>query len=589
MDLQIQKTSAWQLNLAKGFKYENQDVSSYDSPKLSTAELDKEVENNLNVKLPTWKLDEAAEADFVSSLDEDWLITVGNLISQWYSYNAAKTLYENKDKYQDITAEWIAKYQRKPYEAPWWVEPAVWTATIGWWTLLGAGATNKYVWKWLEKWWEWLYGQTYDSSIWEERYAQKLGSEKRTNEYFINKARQKVEEAKKSWQWIKEAEEELAKLEAKWKTLPWREWARTMRDTAFENRLWWWLTKNRTASARWEEARSTSEILWKEKVEKTLKDSKQTVNVQKLVDSLEKDIEEMAKLDPDRAAELKKARESLKKSYADEKYANLALSDAETLKSWLQWRTPQKFFKETKFQNESDITEAVSELRWVLSKKLRQEVLTKLEEEWLEDAATVMRDYSNLIEIADREAQLATKWWLKWWAWKFVSTVYEWTAQPTFRKIGLWLNKAWTKMQKSIPAKVWDWMADNWKKVVNTVKWKMSVKNLAKSMRTWVFDPIWMIELWELLPWTLWELFKEAAQIPAVRADEMMYEIQSYKDAWNSMSDDERIMQIMDEYNAQSDNPITEEDARATYEYWLKSHPSWELDEVNSIEVLRSA
>ncbi len=464
-----------------------------------------------------------------------------------------------------------------------WVWLWLWTLWV--WAL---GAATKYWGIGLEQWGKWLYGQTYDSNINEERFSQKLGAEKRTNEYFTEKARTELEEAKKTWVWVEEAQKKLDALERKWKTLPWREGARTLRDTAFENRLWWGVFDNWSAAARWEEARSRAEIKWQESVEPLLKESKETVNIQNLIDSLEKEIKT---LDPDRAKELEKAFKSLKESYSDPKYANFSLADAEWLKSELQWRTPQKFFKEWKFKSESDITDAVAELRGELSKKLRQEVLDKLEKEGLENAWDVFRDYANLIEIADREAALATRWWLKWGAGKFVSTVYETAAQPSFRKAWLLINKSWQKLQKSIPAKVWSWAEKNWSKVVNTLKWRMSVKNIANSMRAWVFDPVWMIELWELIPWSLWEMFKTAANVPAVSVDEAMYNAASYVDTWNDMSEDERIQQIMEEYNSYGDDKINETDARASYDMRLKDHPDgkMKLKDIGSLQIVKSA
>lgn len=128
------KTPISWLNLSKGFKYESQDISDYQTSTPNPTKLDLEVEKNLNIKLPTWKLDETEEEKFIKWLDEDWIINFSKLINQWYSYNAAKALYENKWKYKDITAEWISKYEKEPSTfrnvIQWIYDSAAWTTAF---------------------------------------------------------------------------------------------------------------------------------------------------------------------------------------------------------------------------------------------------------------------------------------------------------------------------------------------------------------------------------------------------------------------------------------------------------------------------
>lgn len=141
------------LNLSKWFKYQSQDISSYENLKPTTTDLDKEVEKNLKVTLPTWKLDEVEEEKFIRWLDEDGMLALSNLISQWYSYNAAKALYENRDNYNDITAQWIAKYQKKP--STWQsILQGVWDTLMWPW---------KFVSKQIDKWTAWVAKQFSDN------------------------------------------------------------------------------------------------------------------------------------------------------------------------------------------------------------------------------------------------------------------------------------------------------------------------------------------------------------------------------------------------------------------------------------------
>jgi ADP-dependent phosphofructokinase/glucokinase len=76
-----------------------------------------------------------------------------------------------------------------------------------------------------------------------------------------------------------------------------------------------------------------------------LEKSTSTINVQELIDGLAEDIQELAKNDPDKIKAYEDALGSLKESYSDGKFANYSLKDSQTLKSGLQGRTPQKFFK----------------------------------------------------------------------------------------------------------------------------------------------------------------------------------------------------------------------------------------------------
>jgi hypothetical protein len=62
-----------------------------------------------------------------------------------------------------------------------------------------------------------------------------------------------------------------------------------------------------------------------------LQNSKQTINIQELIDSI--DIEELAKNDEDKPRAYADALEDLKNSYSDPKYAEYSMMDAQTLKS----------------------------------------------------------------------------------------------------------------------------------------------------------------------------------------------------------------------------------------------------------------
>lgn len=548
-------TNVWQLNLKKWFKYESQNVSDYDVSKPTTSDLDAEVEKNLNIKLPTWKLDETAEEEFIRWLWEDDIISFWNLINQWYSYNAAKALYENKDKYKDITAEWVSKYEKKPSNLPYYWLWAVWwlgTLELWWWW-------TQQLWRWLWGLWRWIYWVTISPSMNESRAKQRLLANQ------IN-AEDALKTAKSTWKWVEWAEKLYSEATTKLDDF------RGVADTAYDYDVWWWVTKNWWPEARWADARAKANSIFTETIEPALKSSKSKINVQSLVNEIEWELEWLSKLDPDKASEYKDAFEELKKAFSDKKYSELSMSDSQTLKSWLQWRTPQKFFKQSKFASEREITDAYQELRWILSSKIKDKVQDTLSKELWEDAAKLYKDYANLIEYADKEAYAATKWWFKWWAWKFISSAVETVWEPLTQKTWLTIGKIWDAVKKvwnALRPSTWlRWaktmLEKTWAKpetidaVINAVSkgekvaWKVTTKTLWKLLKVaWEIalplEAIWGLnlieknqEVYSLIPY-LYEKKKRLEWNPS--EEFIWWTEEDWANAWLSENDIWEILQ----------------------------------------------
>lgn len=228
----------------------------------------------------------------------------------------------------------------------------------------------------------------------------------------------------------------------------------------------------------WVQSEVWAKKLRQTKVEPALMRSKATVNIQWAINELWDDIVKLAKNDPDKLAEYLKALDELKVSYADPKYANMQLKEVQTLKSWLQWRTPAKFFKW------EEITNAYRELRWKLSSKLVNKLHTELSKEAWEDTAKLYRDYNNLKSVAKIWPKSLSQAGRMWGAGSFTSWVGEELATPITTTVWKLTYKAW-KMLQYLPQKV----VEEIKKMPSRLKW-MPLKEIAKlaikEMPAWI-------------------------------------------------------------------------------------------------------
>lgn len=186
-----------------------------------------------------------------------------------------------------------------------------------------------------------------------------------------------------------------------------------------------------------------------------------TVNVQWAVNEIWSDIIRLAKWDPDKLAEYKEAFSQLKESFSWKEFSNMELDKLHELKSWLQWRTPQKFFKW------QEITNAYTELRWILSSKLTWKLHSAIKKDFGVESADFYKDYSNFKSVSEIWPKARTMGWLKWWFWWFWSTLAD-TALTPVTTVGWKIAyKAW-QLAVALPESIVKWVT-KWIKTI--VKW----------------------------------------------------------------------------------------------------------------------
>lgn len=314
----------------------------------------------------------------------------------------------------------------------WWV----WLWTVG----LGGVWLNA-AWRLSQWWWRQLYNLPIDPTIEEAYKKQSLWADVKDAEVEVKEAKSNLKDAKNSGEWVEEATKKLEQAEKNLDNLKWKR-IRTVADTARDYNIWGWLLEWWTAESRWIQAQHELRQLWSNKIEKALEESSSTINLQELIDDLSNDIERLAKNDPDKLAAYKNALEDLKNSYKWTEYATYSMKDAQTLKSWLQWRTPQKFWKW------QEITNELQELKWILSSKIKDEIHSILGREAWEDVAKLYLDYSNLKKYASSMAKQSTNAWMKQWFGWFWSNIYHNLTDWAFAKWWLLLDKVWWVFKK---------------------------------------------------------------------------------------------------------------------------------------------
>ena len=493
------------------------------------------------------------------------------------------------DSLNDYLDKWDETYlyemwlSEKPKKSK-WKKIATWI-WVGAWIIAWADVWLYIGWKTAEKIGEKIYEFPIDSSTQEAKRVNQAWTKIKDAEAEVKFAKDELNNAKKTWEWIEEAQEALDTAEKELKAAKWKKVVKVA-DTAREYNVWEWILEWWTAESRWIQASSKANQIFKRVIEPALEKSTETVNVQELINWLEDDIKDLAKNDPDKLAAYGDALEDLKASYKDPKFANYSMKDTQTLKSWLQGRTPQKYFKG------KEITNELQELKGILSSKLTKAVhdgLNKVPEVW-ENAAKLYRDYANLKEYAWNMVKQSTNGWLKGWFWNFWSTAFHKATDGASAKVWLLLNKWWKWVAKATGVeKAADTIGDAWNYLVKNGK-----QFLKATKGKWlaVEDPVGIVQLLRLVPWTIWEVADQAAESPAVAVDDLLFEVQDFKDTWNSMSDEERIQNIKDQFKQAYGSELNDESAIKTYEKRKEKHPKgkyWLLDPINDVEIVMQA
>lgn len=228
---------------------------------------------------------------------------------------------------------------------------------------------------------------------------------------------------------------------------------RTTVETAIDKNIMW------TRSMIGTQAEKEANKIFTKTVNPMLEKATTKTNVQWLIDELWTEIEKFAKWDPDKLAEYNDALIEMKKSFWDKKFSELSQKELHELKSWLQGRTPQKFFKG------KEITNAYQELRAKLATKLTKNLHTNLTQEFWENTAKLYKDYANLQWLKEVWVKSRSAAWLKWWFGWFWSTIAQELATPATTVWGKALVSAGKLLQK--PAEL-------------TLKW---IKAIAKAWK----------------------------------------------------------------------------------------------------------
>ena len=454
-------------------------------------------------------------------------------------------------------------------------EPNLWSVAWvalawAWWVAAVETAVNK-TWKGLQKLWEGLYKSTIDQSIREAREIQRAWANLKDAKIAVKDAKADLKQANKLWEWVEQAQADLEAAKKNLKTAEAKNVV-TKADTAMEYKVWEGLTEWRSDESRGIQARSKANQIFKKTINPALEKSTSTINVQGLIDDLAEDIQDLAKNDPDKIKAYEDALGSLKESYSDGKFANYSLKDSQTLKSGLQGRTPQKFFKW------NEVTNELQELKGILSGKLKNAVHWALTKELGQDTAKLYKDWANLTEYADDLASASTKWPSKWWFGGFMDWLSN-KADPIKQKAWLLLNKAWKGMQKVAPwvaEKAVEWVWDVFNYIVKNgkkfLKWAAKWATMLK-----VADPNGLMDMLREAPWSIGEAAKSFWDTsPAIVVNDLLTSISDAKDEWNDMSDEEKITTIKKQAKALWYN-MSDEDAQKSYNEWKKNHKDWKF------------
>lgn len=247
-----------------------------------------------------------------------------------------------------------------------------------------------------------------------------------------------------------------------------------------------------TRSWIWIQAEAKANDIFKNTIQPILnkaKTSNTVVNVQGAIQELWSDILKLAKGDPDKLAEYTEAFKQLQSSFKGNEFKNMTLDKLQELKSWLQERTPQKYFKG------KEITNAYWELRAKLSTKLTWKLHSAIKKDFWTQSAELYKDYANMKGMSEIWPKARTMGWLKWWFWGFWSTLSDTALTPVTTTTGKILYKVWW-VAKALPASLLKWVT----------KW---LKSIVKSWSIFT-----VLSDWTLIPWSPSNLANIAMSTP---------------------------------------------------------------------------
>lgn len=447
--------------------------------------------NAINV----WKIIAQAAKDHWSN-SYDWL-EPNQAISRYMEKNPDKMDITNKAiaweidlntwanaiwAYIDDTdyTEWWLYESYAPVDTSWDGKAIAWTVWLWvlwvWWSLFWASELLD---RWLNLYW-WSFDMNEDEARNIQRDNANRIELKKYNDA-IKKQEKVLEKAVKDNVGVEEAQAKLDYLKSSRDRIEnsLNTTTRKTIDTATDYSLQWW-----NKAQIWDKAKAAWEYMFNTEIIPALQNSKQTVNIQELINNI--NVEELAKWDPDKLAAYADALEDLKASFSDPKYAEYSMMDTQTLKSGLQGRTPQKFYKW------KEITNELQELKWILGSEIKSELHNKLSAEMWADTAKKYLDYANLMDIAKQWVKDRAASKSKGGFWAFQNFVKDKLVTPVSSKV--WLRaRQLRQFFENIPSKI----SEEWKKILQDIKsnpkwvlkkWWKGIKELLK-MDAMMFAP----------------------------------------------------------------------------------------------------
>lgn len=257
------------------------------------------------------------------------------------------------------------------------------------------------------------------------------------------------------------------------------------------------------------------------------------------------------------------ALEEMKQDYSSFDFADFPLERAQDLKSGLQGRTPQKFYKRKWVQ--AEITDEYKELEWILWSKLRKSLISELEKWWLTNAEQLYQDWAKLDQIAEDANQALSKWTMNTQLWSPKNALFKNKdlSTATRTRVGKALNKVWKRQQDVVKRLEW------WETTSKILKWTEKVLKIGKK---------WLTLLDKLLtPLMYYDAASYALRPAEERNQEALNFIKDAVSNWEQM-DDDVIKWLLKVYES-SDGllTITEEDIRRAIAEWEAERQGMEL------------
>lgn len=442
----------------------------------------------------------------------------------------------------------------------------VWDVAVLEWTTLAWSFAGKEFWKLVGKWLQNIWSNLYSSAFapdyvetkkWTAAWWNVIVAEER-----LKKAKQTYNAAKKSWEWVEEAKKALDNAK---KTLEEVKNTKVVKKPDVWLKYWLAWTRQKIAN----QAFAQEKLLFEDTILPALKNSNSSIDVQVLIDEIGGEIETLAKKDPVKLQAYTKALEEMKQDYSFFDFADLSLEEAQELKSWLQWRTPKKFY--TRWWLQAEITDEYKELQWILGSKLRKSLMSELEKWGLKNVEELYSDWAKLNNIVEDANKALSQGTMNTQLWNPKNILFKNKDLSTSVRTRVWknLNKIWKRQQDV--AKWLEW----WETTNKILKWTKKALNIGKR---------WLAILDKLItPLMYYDAASYALRSPEERNQEILDFVKKTVSNWETIDND--IIQGILKVTESSDGllTVTEDDIKRAIAEWeadkqgLDLLPEWML------------